>query len=110
MEILRNFPTYQCLQRGVRGFLFCLSLELFAKIKKGLVSTHSQKPGLSKTQDLNKIKKSRTPLCRHLQVGIVCKISAKILNSVVVGARQKFQFVRKITWFLGNNRALSKSK
>ena len=32
----------------------------------------------------------------------------KILNFVVVGARQSFQFFRQIAWFLGNNRALSK--
>ena len=50
------FPTYQCLQKGVWDFLFYLELELFAKIKKDLVSTHSEKPGLSITQDLNKIK------------------------------------------------------
>ena len=38
-------------------FLFCLDLELFAKIKKDLVSTHSLKPDLSITQDFNKMKK-----------------------------------------------------
>ena len=27
---------------------------------------------------------------------------------MVVGTRQSFQFLRKITWFLGNDRALSK--
>ena len=27
---------------------------------------------------------------------------------MVDGARQSFQFFRQITWFLGNNRALSK--
>ena len=43
-------------------FLFCLQPELFAKIKKLLVSTHSQKRGLSITQDLNKIKKIRNTL------------------------------------------------
>ena len=37
-------------EESVRFFLFCLELELFAKIKKDLVSTHSQKPGLSITQ------------------------------------------------------------
>ena len=31
----------------------------------------------------------------------------KILNSMVVGACQSFQFFRQITWFLRNNRALS---
>ena len=41
----------------VRFFLLYLDLELFAKIKKDLVSTHSCFTLLLKTQDLNKIKK-----------------------------------------------------
>ena len=32
----------------------------------------------------------------------------KVLNSMVVGARQNFQFSSQKTWFLENNRALSK--
>ena len=36
------------------------------------------------------------------------KFQEKILNFVVVGARQSFQFFSQIAWFLGNNRALSK--
>ena len=40
------------------GFLFNLDLELFAKIKKDLVSTHSFFTLLLITQDLNKIKKN----------------------------------------------------
>ena len=49
---------YPISTKGCVGFfLFCLELELFAKIKKDLVSTHSQKPGLSLTQGLGKIKK-----------------------------------------------------
>ena len=43
-------------------FLFYLDLELFAKIKKGLVSTHSFFTLLLITQDLNKIKKNPTHL------------------------------------------------
>ena len=40
-ETLNTFPTYQCLKKGVWKFLkFCLDLELFAKIKKDLVSAH----------------------------------------------------------------------
>ena len=47
--------------KGCSGFfLFCLEFELFIKIKKYLVSTHSQKPDLSITQDLNKVKKIPT--------------------------------------------------
>ena len=51
-------PIQECLG----FFLFYLDLELFAKIKKELVSTHSQKPSLSITQNLNKIKKIRNTL------------------------------------------------
>ena len=35
------------------------------------------------------------------------KFQRKILNVMIVGARQSFQFFRQVTWFLGNNRALS---
>ena len=38
----------------------------------------------------------------------VCKISAKILNSTVVGAGPSFKFFRQITWFLENKKALPK--
>ena len=38
----------------------------------------------------------------------VRSFSKKILNSIVVGARQNSQFFRQKTWFLENNRALSK--
>ena len=41
-------------------FLFCLDLELLAKIWKDLVSTHSQIP-VPIAQDLNKIKKTEHP-------------------------------------------------
>ena len=55
------------------------------------------------TQDLNKIQKNPD----HPFVGIG-KFQQKILISMVVGARQSFQFFRQKTWFLKNNRALSK--
>ena len=43
--------------KGSSGFcLFCLDLELFAKIENDLVFTHSQKPVFLITQDLNEIK------------------------------------------------------
>ena len=38
-------------------FFICLELELFAQIKKDLVSAHPHKSGLLITQDRNKIKK-----------------------------------------------------
>ena len=36
------------------------------------------------------------------------KFQQNILNCRVVGARQSFQILRQNTWFLKNNRALSK--
>ena len=45
----------------VEFFLFYLDLELFAKIKKDLVSTHSFLTLLLITQDLNKIKNPTHP-------------------------------------------------
>ena len=72
VELLQSFPTYQCLQKGVRDVFF-LDLELFTKIKKDLVSTQS---------DVGK-----QEMCAKLQ--------PKILNSMVVGARQVFNFSGK---------------
>ena len=81
--------------------LFCLELELFAKIKKYLVSTHLQKTVLSITQDLNKILKNPTNLFTDIRKTETCgKFQQKILNTTVVGARQSFEFSRQITWFL----------
>ena len=60
-ETSHTFPTYQCLQKGVRDFFkICLDLKFFAKIKKDLVSTHSFFTLLLITQDLSKIKKTGT--------------------------------------------------
>ena len=96
----------------VRFFKFCLEFKFYAKIKKGLVLTHLQKPSLSIIQDLNKkTKKNPASFFRHWQDEKVCKMSTKkILNCTVVGACQSFQFFRQITWFLGNIRTLPKFK
>ena len=85
--------------KGCGGFfLFCLELELFAKIKKYLVSTHSEKPGLLITQDLNKIKKNPEHLFVDVRKTEACaKFQEKLLDSMVVRACQSFQFFRQIT-------------
>ena len=55
-ETSHKFSTYHSLKKGVCGFfLFYLYLELFAKIKKDMVFTHSYFTLLLITQDLNKI-------------------------------------------------------
>ena len=90
--------------RGI--FLFYLDLQLFAKIKKDLVSTHLFFTLLLITQDINKIKKSPT----HPFVEITTKKTRakfkkkKKKKSMVVGARQSFGFFRQKACFLGNNR------
>ena len=57
-------PHHVLCRKGVGDlFLFHLDLELFAKIYKDLVSTHSFSPLLLITQDLDKIKK--IPFRRH---------------------------------------------
>ena len=38
------------------------------------------------------------------------KFQQKQLNSIVDGARRKFQFFREVAWFLGNRKALAKLK
>ena len=66
------------------------------KIKKYLVFTHSQKPGLSITQDLNK-KNPKDSFVDIHKMETCAKFEQKILNSTVVGARQSFPFFRQIT-------------
>ena len=92
-------------------FLFCLELELFVKIKK--------MPGfytLRKTRFINNSRskqsfKNPTHLFVDIRKTETCeKFQQKIINSTVVGACQSFQFIRQITWFLGNTRAMSKFK
>ena len=61
-------------------FLFCLDLELLAKIKKDLVSTHSLFTFLLITQDLNKIKKNpEHPFVDIVKYETCAKIQQKIL-------------------------------
>ena len=93
-------------------FLFSLEPELFAKIKKYLVSTHSWKPGLAITQDLNKILKNPTHAFVDIRKTERCvKFQQKIIKFYCsCRARQSFQFFRQINWILGNTRALSKFK
>ena len=75
--------------KGCLGFiLFCLDLDVFAKIKKDLVFTHSLKPFLLITQDLNKIKTIPNSLLKALlSKKYGGKFLQKILNSMAVSAR-----------------------
>ena len=82
-------------------FLFCLDLELFAKVLKDLVSTHLFFTLLLITQGLNKMKKSRTSFCRQIQVGNVCKISAENIKFFGSWSSSKFsifQTKKLVSW------------
>ena len=57
LKLRTRFLLTNVYKRVCGIFLFYLDLELFAKIKKDLVSTHSFFTLLLITQDLNKIKK-----------------------------------------------------
>ena len=79
---------------GCSGFfLFYLKLELFSKIKKDLAFTHSKKKtGLSISQDLNNPEHSFVYIGKHEMCG---KVQQKIINSMLVAARQSFHFSDK---------------
>ena len=83
----------------LRFFLFCLDLELFAKTKK---------PWFHHTRFLYCYYNSRSKQNQKNPEQACAKFQQKILNFMVVRARQSFQFFRHIAWFLGNNRALYK--
>ena len=85
LKLRTRFLLTNVYKRVCGIFLFYLDLELFAKIKKDLVSTHSFFTLLLITQNLNKIKKSCTLLKEN-----VCKISAKNIKLYVVEAHQSF--------------------
>ena len=83
---------------GSSGFYLDLEL-LIRKEKNEFVETRSFY-FLQKTQEQNKIENPWTPFFRYWKVGKVCKVSQKILKSIVVGAHQSFQFSHKIPGFL----------
>ena len=71
-----TFSTYQCLQKGVRGF--------FISFRSWVICKNLKRPGFYtlvfytfiNNSVLNKIKQSHTPFCRHYWVENVCTISA----------------------------------
>ena len=59
LKTSHTFSTYHCFKKSVWDFfLFYLDLELFGKVKKDLVSTHSFFTLLLINQDLNAIKQT----------------------------------------------------
>ena len=82
---------------GFNSFFF-LNVELFAKIKKTLVSTHSKKASFFKfllTQELSKIKNLEHPFVDTVKQKTCAKFQLKILNSMILyQAHQSFHIFR----------------
>ena len=62
LKLPSRFSLANVYKKVCRSFLFCLDREVFAKIKKDLVSTHLFFTLSLMTQDLNKIKKILHPI------------------------------------------------
>ena len=116
-----NYPTVQyfllklctrflltSVYKEVSQIFFILFRSCFiCKHLKDLVSTRSLFTFLLITQDLNKNQKNpEHPFVDIVKQKKCAKFQQTILNSMVVGARQSFQFFRQKSWFLGNNRPL----
>ena len=97
--------------KACSGFFFILfrSWVINKNVNNECVETRSFLIFASNSRSKQNFKKSRTRFCRQMVSRTRgAKIQQKILNSVVVGACQNFQFFRQKTSFLENNRAFSK--
>ena len=100
VEILHTFPTYQCLQ--ILSYLRKSRKTWFLHIYKNrfIINPRSKQNKKSLERPFVDIGKQKT----------CAKFQQKILNSMIVGSRQNFQFSRQITCFLGSDRTLCKFK
>ena len=89
-------------------FLFCLDLELFAKLKMTWFLHAKEASFLNDSRSKRNKKNLEHPFVDVSKKEMCVKFQQKILNSMVVGARQSFQFFRQTIWFLENHRALSR--
>ena len=89
-------------KRVCRIFLFCLDLELFAKIKKTwFLHTFTFYIFINNSRSEQNKKKSRTPFFRHYLVENLCKISAKNIKLFGGWSSSKFStFLTKRPGFL----------
>ena len=88
--------------------LFCLDLELFAKIKKTWFLHTFFYIFNNNPRSKQNIKNPEHPFVHIIKWETCAKFQQKILKFTVVGAHQSFRFFRQITWILRNNKALSK--
>ena len=65
LKLCTRFLLTNIYKRVFGTFLFCIDLELFAKIKNDLVFTHSFLTLINNSISKQDKKKSHTPFCRH---------------------------------------------
>ena len=104
------FPTCQCLQKIVQNFFYFVKNSSYLPKSRNTWFLHTYR---YKIYHLRSKENQKNPEHSFVDIGKMetcAKFQQKILSSMVVGARQNFQFFREITWFLGNGRALSTIK
>ena len=92
-------------------FILFRSWVIIKNIKNEYVETSSLLIFANNSRSKQNKKKKKNPEHSFVDIGkseTCAKFQQKILNSVVVRARQSFKFFRQKTWFLESNRALSK--
>ena len=116
LKFYTRFPHINVYNMVFEIFLFCLDLELFAKITKDLIPKHSETRFVyifidNSRSKQNKKQRKEIPnilLYTSWSKKRVQNCSEKYQTLMVVSARQSFQFFRQVAWFLENKRALSK--
>ena len=106
---LHTFPTQQYLEKSVRDFFILFR----SGVMLNLVSVSIQKQGFSLilANKSRHIQNKTNPEHLFLDIGkyeTCAKFQLNLLNSMVVGALQSFQFFRQNTQFLENSTVLAK--
>ena len=110
LKLRTRFLLTNVYKRVFGIFLFCLDLELFAKIKKTWFLHTFFYIFNNNPRSKQNIKNPEHPFVHIIKWETCAKFQQKILKFTVVGAHQSFRFFRQITWILRNNKALSKFK
>ena len=108
--IFHTFPGYYCLQKRVPDFLNFV-FRSWVIDETGFcewVETRSFLTLANNSRSKNKIKKNPELTFVDIDKKETCaKFQQKLSTSILVGARQRFQFFKQNVWFF-KNRALSK--
>ena len=98
-----------CPQQGVRNFIYYIQiLSYLQKLKIWFL--HTVFFYISVNNSRSKNNPEHSFVLRTVKQETYANSWQDMLNSLVIRARQSFQFLIQITWFLGNKRALPRCK